>query len=290
MAFDKVLNSDPVWNLRVNDTLSFYDRRSYASRNFTSRVTEIADDYLRLADDIPASVQPYDLVINLQLFPQSVTIVNSTFGNNRGRGALLQVSHVHVSNCTFHNITGAGILVGTMCVSQWCESHVIERNWTIADNRFLDTVMWKEWGPGTIHIAARVNMWENGEPSDDTVVPTDGIQHYNMTVQRNHFVNSFRNDEPAFVGYGIQGLWLDSNTGSDLFHISNNSRQVTIITTSPSMITTSLPYSSIAPTDPPSPVNTPGPTSGSFASLAHAQSKYLGLCLIGLCYYLSRWR
>lgn len=152
------------------------------------------------------SVTVWDLLIDVQGQPKSISVINSTFRANRARGALLKASNVAVQGCTFEGTSGPALQAVPDAGCMWFEGDVISRgNWSVSNAVVDECNYGAARQPADIVISSQVPRWKDGVPqSAHSVAPTTGIQHRGVTLADITFRQA--NGQAAFMGIGIDGL------------------------------------------------------------------------------------
>jgi hypothetical protein len=189
-------------SMAAGDTLRFYNRTTFAVIG-TATVASFNGSQLTLTAPAPAAVGVYDLLVDVDAQPRSVTLRNNTYASNRARGHLLKASNVLVTNCTFSQMSGAAIQVDPDGV-YWFEGDVVF-NWTVQD-----TVIYKpNYGPametGDIFLAAFAPAFADGKPTQDWVQIANGVQHGNVTIRNVSFTRSAA-ASPASSAVDLNGV------------------------------------------------------------------------------------
>jgi hypothetical protein len=170
----------------VSSLIDFYDGRTLLPLNHQSNRSSPLD-WVRVvaqnADDDSITVMPavesslaaslmYALVSNAAGVAQSTYVRNTTFRNNRARGALVKQPNALVENCTFEGMTSPAIITNVDgCF--WMEGRPVF-NWTVRNSVVRNVDL---WGPfNWIQAQAQVPVFDpaTGIPTT-TCVPASAV-------------------------------------------------------------------------------------------------------------------
>lgn len=185
----------------VGDSLLFYNRSTFKAYGMGPGAVTLASPgphpvpgWINFSAPLPVpagmGTGVWDLVLNLNNQPRSITLRNNRFERNRARGAILKASDVAVQGCVFNQTSGPAIQVMPDAGVHWFEADVVSRgNWTLENSQVLGCSYGAASNGADVYFAAQVPAWEGGRPSSTKgIVPTVGTQHRNVTVRGVTFV------------------------------------------------------------------------------------------------------
>lgn len=178
----------------VGDEIEFFD---FALNSIaTAKVKKVKKDTLIL-DNIPQGVNAGAYVQNISKSP-TVLVEDCTVDTGRARGILIQTKNVTVKNCTFKNLSLAGVLVAPD-LTNWYELGPTD-NLSIENCRFVNCNIRQ---PGADFGAITVALGHDGD-----AVKNSKFVHKNILIENNTFENCFAN---AVYATNVGGIKIQAN-------------------------------------------------------------------------------
>lgn len=182
-------------NIKVGDTVSFYDER-YNKTGVTAQVQSVDGNIISLDTDISSSVKNGFIVTNDSIDSGNYVITNNRIHENRARGFLLQSSNGLCSDNVFYKTMGNAIkVVVDISSGNWLEGtgvNLLE----ISGNTFTDCNV-SDWGT-QIDISTNIN----GESASRALFE-------NITISNNSFDGGYGE---MLSASNVNGLVITGNT------------------------------------------------------------------------------
>jgi hypothetical protein len=196
----------------AGDVVNFFNVTSMAPLGQRAVAAIGANRTIVLGAPAPAGAGLWALVNNAGMYADSVEVVNSTFRNNRARGALLKSSNVLAAGNTFEGCTIAAVKTETDgCY--WFEGHPVT-NWTFTNNVVKNVNSWSP-GAGDVLIDNSVPAMVNGVPDPSRchawTDPASFVQHA-ISIENNTFLSPW--GAPIAVVQSADGVRIQGNVVS----------------------------------------------------------------------------